>query len=323
VKISRELFDQQRRPRFGTANPERMQMTFWEHMVRSSEGPCHIRNVLKVPFSEEDGPIWTFDRMGATRTTLPDGRVVCVGGEHEDFYDPDFYIYNDVVVLHTAGQIEIYGYPKEIFPPTDFHTATLWQGKLFIVGCVGYMEARCPGHTPTYVLDLSSYQFSAMQTSGEMPSWISEHHVDLDPGGLLTIRRGLILSDRDGQQRFRRNCEDYTLDLNSGVWRRVTNRNWRQFNIRQKDGKLFVLKCHPSAKLLLPTKARLLRTSDEDANSIRFVMNDVALSLTVGVKSIEVIVEADLAETASIQIAEEIRAVTEAVIQRPCILEMA
>jgi len=28
------------------------------------------------------------------RNQLPDGRLVSVGGEHEDYYDPDFCIYN-------------------------------------------------------------------------------------------------------------------------------------------------------------------------------------------------------------------------------------
>jgi hypothetical protein len=33
----------------------------------------------------------------------------CIGGEHEDYYDPDVHIYNDVVVLGPGGEIEIYG----------------------------------------------------------------------------------------------------------------------------------------------------------------------------------------------------------------------
>ena len=37
TEISRELFDQQRRPRFGNANPERMTLAFWEWMIRGGE----------------------------------------------------------------------------------------------------------------------------------------------------------------------------------------------------------------------------------------------------------------------------------------------
>ena len=45
-----------------------------------------------------DGPVWCFSRFGTSLTELPDGRFVQIGGEHEDFYDPDFCIYNDVTV---------------------------------------------------------------------------------------------------------------------------------------------------------------------------------------------------------------------------------
>src|SRR5262245_9796777 len=108
--ISREVFEQQRRPRFGTANPERMQLEFWEWMIRGGEeapsqdegvlgklgqmmrngilrsryGPWRSRDLFNVPANCKDGPIWTFDRMGPTQTELPDGRLVCIGGEHED-----------------------------------------------------------------------------------------------------------------------------------------------------------------------------------------------------------------------------------------------
>jgi hypothetical protein len=139
-QISREIFEQQRRPRFGNANPERMRCAFWEWMLRGEEpsptaeegsleeiglmmregklksgyGPYRARELFNLSMNRVDGPIWTFERYGATRTGLGDGRAICVGGEHEDYYDPDFHIYNDVVVLGPLNEIEIYGYPKEV-----------------------------------------------------------------------------------------------------------------------------------------------------------------------------------------------------------------
>src|ERR1700758_3010842 len=97
-KITKEEFEQQCRPRFGIANPERMQLAFWEWMIRgeespswegkrglatlgwslqdgklkSSYGPYRARQLFNVPLDREDGPIWTFERMGATQTALPD-----------------------------------------------------------------------------------------------------------------------------------------------------------------------------------------------------------------------------------------------------------
>jgi hypothetical protein len=128
-----------------------------EGKLKSSYGPYRARDLFNIPLNREDGPIWTFDRMGATRSFLPDGRVICVGGEHEDFYDPDFYIYNDVVVLGPHRRIEIYGYPKEVFPPMDFHTATVAGDRIVIVGGLGYVKDRRPGHIPVHEIDLSQY----------------------------------------------------------------------------------------------------------------------------------------------------------------------
>lgn len=344
MDISRQIFDEQRFPRFGNANPQRMQMDFWEWMIlggesdlkdafssreevgpivregklKSAYGPYRARDLFKVPRSRDEGPIWTFDRMGATRTTLADGRVVCIAGEHEDYYDPDFWIYNDVVVLGTAGRIEIYGYPREVFPPTDFHTATLVQGQLFIVGCLGYMDARVIGQTPVYILDLSGYSISKMLTSGEMPGWIHEHEADLDPEGFITIRGGQIIYERDGKEHFRRNFDDYSLDVSSGVWRRLTSRNWRQFNIRQEDGKPFVLDRHPPAEALVPEGAKQSGMSSEDRNVVRFVIQGVPVSLKVGILQIEVILEEDLPDEMATRIAQEVRANVQRTIQRVC-----
>jgi hypothetical protein len=81
MEISREVFEQQRHPRFGNANPERMQLAFWEWMVRQTLGPYEVRGRFDAMPDRVEGPVWTFDRMGATRTALPEGREVCVGGE--------------------------------------------------------------------------------------------------------------------------------------------------------------------------------------------------------------------------------------------------
>jgi hypothetical protein len=35
----------------------------------------------------------------------------CIACEHEDHYDADFYIYDDVVILDLDGTVAIYGYP--------------------------------------------------------------------------------------------------------------------------------------------------------------------------------------------------------------------
>lgn len=334
MQITREVFDQQRRPRFGTANPERMSIVFWGWMIQRSledaklqtedrvPGPHQAREFFGVKQNYEDGPIWTFDRIGATRNRLADGRVVCIGGEHEDFYDPDFCIYNDVVVLKPTAENEIFGYPKEVFPPTDFHTATLVHDRIVVIGTVGYQGDRCFGHTPVYVLDLATYRFSEIKASGNMPGWISEHDASLDSKGIIKVRRGKVLELSGGKERSRPNYEDYALDTKNWVWNRLTNRNWREFSIRQEKG-AFVLDQKPKPEVLFPEDIDHDVMPHKKQESARIVVAGVPVSLTIDIVRIRVVIEGDMPEVLSDRLAEAIRANAEAAIQRRCILEWA
>jgi hypothetical protein len=346
MTISRAVFDEQRRPRFGTANPERMRLAFWEWMIRGGEGPSanersalsdfglmmrngilksaygpwRARDLFGAPPNREDGPIWTFDRFGRTGTELPDGSLVCVGGEHEDSYDPDFYIYNDVVVLGPNDEVEIYGYPKEVFPPTDFHTATLLADRIILIGRLGYRGERRPGHTPVYSLDLASYRIYEITTTGEMPGWLFKHEAELGPGGVITARGGEVMEERGGEEQYRRNVEEYALDLRSGAWRRLTDRNWRQFAVHQEDWDLFVLEQRPEPAALLPRAIEHTAEPGEEWDRARYMVGGVPVSLIVGVSVIEVIVEGELPPGLADRIAEEVRANAEASIGRRCAL---
>lgn len=85
----------------GTTNPSVMDKPFWKYMIAKGGDAYSARNLFEGEgtISTSVVPVWCFDRFGATVTVLPDGRHIYIGGEHEDFYDPDFCIYNDVVVL--------------------------------------------------------------------------------------------------------------------------------------------------------------------------------------------------------------------------------
>jgi hypothetical protein len=345
TEITRELFEQQRRPRFGSANPERMQLAFWEWMIRgesesdlgdgsdlaergfalksgklkSSYGPYRARDLFKAQPNREDGPIWTFERYGASRTELPDGRVVCIGGEHEDFYDPDFCIYNDVIVFGPEEQIEIYGYPREVFPPTDFHTATVLADRIIIIGNLGYPNDRHAGHTPVYALSLSGYQISEFKTSGELPGWISKHEARLGADEIITIEGGEAIEENKGGRRYKRNVEDYALDLRSGIWKRLTDRNWRQFSIKQQDGGLFVLDHGVRARDLVPQGFEHI-SAKEGHREAKFLVRGVPIRVISGVKWIEIVVEGDLPEEILREIPEVFRNRIEILCKKKCVL---
>lgn len=99
----------------GTANPSIMNNPFWIFQV-SSDG-LDAWSARKLFGIEEEcaanlnGPVWCFIRFGATRTKLPDGRLICIGGEHEDDYDPDFYICNGKSIFRLSISERPTSYP--------------------------------------------------------------------------------------------------------------------------------------------------------------------------------------------------------------------
>lgn len=326
MEISHEIFRQQQRPRFGNANPERMQFAFWEWMIGDDEGakakgPWDARKWFDAETNWQEGPIWTFQRYGATRTRLPDGRLVCIGGEHEDFYDSDFYIYNDVIVFGSSGEIEVYGYPKDVFPPTDFHTATLIGDRIIIIGCLGYMGERRPGFTPIYELDLSEFRMSEVQTSGQSPGWIHRHSASREQNGMVALRGGQVVRIDDGKQRFRRNVDEYAFDPSNCVWRRLTKRKWPQYSVRQEDGGLFVLERAPNPESLIPDEFNPTFELGDEWRRARFLFKGAPVALNIGVREIEIVVEGELPEDACAPMAELIRSNIEVVVKRKCTVE--
>ncbi|HKJ63528.1 MAG TPA: hypothetical protein VKA94_16275, partial [Hyphomicrobiales bacterium] len=101
------------RTRYGTANPEKAESELWTRAIREGWGGYALRKHFEskggIVGSSGDfcqnhahssyrdsipGPFWSWERFGQSSTPLADGRIIHVAGEHEDYYDPDFCIYN-------------------------------------------------------------------------------------------------------------------------------------------------------------------------------------------------------------------------------------
>jgi hypothetical protein len=233
--ITPEVFREWRSPRRGTANPERMHNPLWEWLVRSGWSASRSNAHFQGPSPFDAGPGWCFERFGRSVTELPDGRTVLIAGEHEDGYDPDFHIYNDVVVRHPDGLLEIYGYPIDVFPPTDFHSATLVGNRIVLIGCLGYSEQRTHGTTPIAVLDPKDFSISQVASTGCPPGWIYRHEAELaEGGGSILVRRGML--DPGGEERSRvENLDEWRLHLEGWRWERLTERRWGQWEVRRQD----------------------------------------------------------------------------------------
>ncbi|KAJ4289991.1 hypothetical protein N0V88_006792 [Collariella sp. IMI 366227] len=197
-------------------NPTKIDRPYYKFMIANgSKNAYQTRKMFDMIATTSwiQRPLFCFQRFGRTETRLPDGRIVYIAGEHEDFYDPDFYIYNDVVVVSGKSvksreameeeeyeisdsdesdyqyysdpevaelqkkfwekekeeqrvreekwkkekmeenlwwaaaaegarpeDIEIYSYPADVFPRTDYHTATYYKDEksgaeyIFIIG---------------------------------------------------------------------------------------------------------------------------------------------------------------------------------------------
>jgi hypothetical protein len=342
MQISREIFEQQRHPRFGTGNPERLRVELWEWMIhgnprtpsagettwtfedgklQGTQTPYGARQFFQMELDCAAGPGWTFDRMGATQTTLDDGRIVCIGGEHEDFYDPDFCIYNDVVVLGPRGEVEIYGYPKEVFPPTDFHTATLLGKEIIVIGCMGYQNERHYGYTPMYRLDLDGYSIREMTSSGDMPGWISKHAARCAPDDMIVLTGGEVVLKKDGREVYRPNIEEYALDVHSGSWRKLTSRNWRQFAIRMQSQRMFNYERWPVPKKLLPEGVEYTLVECDSLLGAKIEVRGVRVAISVGVSQIRIRIEGSLPAIVVEQCAESVRVHAENAVGESCSLE--
>ncbi len=201
---------------FGRRNPERMNNAFWDAMVRTRTSAWTAASQFDLDVSDRPA-VWCCSRYGQSLTRLADGRLVEIGGEHEDHYDVDFCIYNDVIVHRGDGTFNLFGYPEAEFPPTDFHTATLMDEWIYVIGCLGYMESRVPGCTPVYRLNINSFVIEPVEYRGDLPGWIFMHQASRISSHEIQIICGEIQYE-DG---FKPNPSVYRLDITTGVWRKV------------------------------------------------------------------------------------------------------
>jgi len=191
--------------------------------MRDASGVTYEAQMCTKEFSHSSyrdttpGPLWAWQRMGRSSTPLLDGRIIHVAGEYEDWYDVNFCIYNDVVVEHLDGRIEILLYPKDIFPPTDFHTATLIGRDIFLIGSIGYRDIRKPGLAQVLKLNIDTLQIEPVATTGEDPGWIARHVAQRLSETTIGVSKGRV---QTADNEFRDNTDAFTLDTSTLTWRR-------------------------------------------------------------------------------------------------------
>lgn len=232
--VTSELFKEWRTPKFGIKNPQKIESMVWKWLFHSKLSGYESTKEMSGPSPFDVGPTLSYDRFGQTSTKLPDGRTIFVGGEHEDHYDPDFCIYNDVVVEYPNGEVEFYCYPESEFQPTDFHSATLVGDNIVIIGSLGYSKKRIINKTQVYLLNTVDFQIVKMECGGDSPGWIHSHNAILNTDKKsITVKNGLV--DVGSEFPLRENIDDWKLDIDTWTWESLTKREWPRWELSRKD----------------------------------------------------------------------------------------
>lgn len=231
--VTKDLFLTWRNARRGTRAAENLSNPYWSWLIRSGESTWLINEKFGGPSSFDAGPAWSSDRHGQSTTTLADGRVVLIAGEHEDHYDPDFFIYNDITIRHPDDRIEILGFPENVFPPTDFHSSSLVDGKIIVIGNLGYPEQRKADETQILVIDPATWEIRQQPSTGESPGWIHGHQAIIE-GESIIVRRGNVWIHEN--EPLIENFDDWRLHLADWRWERLTYRPVTVYELSRKDG---------------------------------------------------------------------------------------
>ena len=236
VEPTREEFLAGRGRKYGRGNPDPVEDPFLEFMIRTRAEPFFLRDKYSWTMEHyfQDAPekdrtaIWSFRRIGYSMTPVYNEWRVYIGGEHDDSYDPDFLIYNDVIVRGPAGEVWIYAYPRDAFIPTDFHTATLLDESsgysssladgILIIGGLGYERDREFWSTPVHWLSLDDMSIRKLETTGDLPGWIHMHQTHECGYNQLMITGGKVLTPEGD---FVNNTGKYVLDLLKLRWTKL------------------------------------------------------------------------------------------------------
>jgi hypothetical protein len=265
--ITKDLFLDWRYARRGENPAEDLTNPYWVWMFENRKDPYRMAQHFlgDSEASLPPQPRWCGMRLGQTRTLLSDGREIFIAGEHEDHYDPDFFVYNDVIVRDSEGQIEILAYPESHFPRTDFHSASLVEDEteIVLIGNLSDQQGDVDRpKTQVFVFDVETKLFERLETSGIGPGLIHHHdakYVDSDHSVVISNGCKYVKGVR------LESVNDWKLDLVSGAWSRLTDNKWKKVFIRRTDRQAHHLFSYESVDWCL----RLNRPIEQEVENLK------------------------------------------------------
>lgn len=237
AQVSPEEFLRAAVRRFGRMNPDLSHEPFWQAMVATHSDPFDARTELvteswTLSFREklmrrfgltsepsQLSPIWSNVRRGQSTTWLASGRVIQIGGTFGHEYSTDYCVYNDVIVHEAGKPARVFLYPCDVFPPTDFHTATVVGDWIYVIGALGYLTDRDPETCPIYRIHVLTMHIEKVTPTGDDPGRMFCHEAVRLEGNRILVRQGKLSTH---QPPFNQSCPPRIFDPNRHAWLPVT-----------------------------------------------------------------------------------------------------
>lgn len=138
------------------------------------------------------------------------------------------------MVLRPDGSVKIYGYPVDVFPPTDFHSASLCGDEILILGGLRHPDERDHNDTFVFRLQLSEFSIQRVETHGTSPHWLYDHAAELDSTGRkLVCSGGRVTHKPTG--RTLENLVTWEFDLSTNTWSSKATKSFQRWILVRKD----------------------------------------------------------------------------------------
>ncbi|WP_377154149.1 ankyrin repeat domain-containing protein [Roseateles sp. UC29_93] len=212
-------FERDRTRRFGECNAQPMQVPLWLAMVRSGLTGYQAANQFGAEACDRARPVWCADRMGSV-AHAPAGRP-----SGPDRWRTRGWIRSRLLHLQrclrpssrwSTADLRV---PESLFPPTDFHTATLVGDRIIVIGSLGYPSARAHGATQVFSLNIRDWHMERLTIAGEGPGWIHKHRAALSSDRDIVVTGGQVVTKVGDEESATLNTRPFTLDLDALRWR--------------------------------------------------------------------------------------------------------
>lgn len=214
--ISKKVYREWREPRFGEWNGQPLTNPVWQWLIEEKPEPSAADTLFRLRDTDSLGPAWTFNRVGASETALPNGQILWAGGRHGEPGDPNYYVYNDLVVKKPEGEFSVLGYPEAIFPPIHSHSATLVSNYILLIGGLGGPESEPSETTRIQAIRIEKFGLHPWSGVGPGPGAIYGHTAKLSDNKLWIEVSGGFIQSPDGSSTP--NSKRWRLDLDTLYW---------------------------------------------------------------------------------------------------------